>query len=63
MDTMNKRLLCVTAICGLLLPLLGQQSDRTGILSVNVTRVNMLFTVTDKKGRFVTDLPRTISRS
>ena len=31
--------------------------ERTRIL-VDVTRVNMLFTVTDKKGRFVTDLTK-----
>ena len=32
-------------------------TSRTRIL-VDVTRVNMLFTVTDKKGRFVTDLTK-----
>ena len=32
-------------------------SDATRIL-VDVTRVNVLFTVTDKKGRFITDLAR-----
>ncbi len=31
-------------------------SDDPTRIRVNVTRVNMLFTVTDKKGRFVTDL-------
>ncbi|HEX4227957.1 MAG TPA: VWA domain-containing protein [Bryobacteraceae bacterium] len=30
----------------------------SGRIVANVTRVNMLFTVTDKKGRFVTDLTR-----
>jgi Ca-activated chloride channel family protein len=30
----------------------------SGIIRSEVTRVNMLFTVTDKKGRFVTDLTR-----
>ena len=35
-----------------------QQSDEPARISVDVTRVNMLFTVTDKKGRFVTDLGR-----
>jgi VWFA-related protein len=33
-----------------------QQADEPSVISVDVTRVNMLFTVTDKKGRFVTDL-------
>ena len=35
-----------------------EQSDEPARISVDVTRVNMLFTVTDKKGRFVTDLAR-----
>jgi len=35
-----------------------EQADETARISVDVTRVNMLFTVTDKKGRFVTDLGR-----
>ncbi|HEY1184531.1 MAG TPA: VWA domain-containing protein [Bryobacteraceae bacterium] len=35
-----------------------QQADEPARISVDVTRVNMLFTVTDKKGRFVTDLAR-----
>lgn len=39
-------------------PPLVQQSDEPARISVDVTRVNMLFTVTDKKGRFVTDLGR-----
>src|SRR5262249_15556902 len=30
--------------------------DEATIITVDVTRVNLLFTVTDKKGRFVTDL-------
>jgi Ca-activated chloride channel family protein len=34
------------------------QSDETTRITVDVTRVNMLFTVTDKKGRFVTDLTK-----
>src|SRR5271166_5828972 len=33
----------------------GEQEDQTKI-TLDVTRVNILFTVTDKKGRFVTDL-------
>ena len=32
------------------------QADEPTRIKVDVTRVNMLFTVTDKKGRFVTDL-------
>ncbi len=32
------------------------QSDEPTRILVDVTRVNMLFTVTDKKGRFITDL-------
>ncbi len=35
-----------------------EQADETARISVDVTRVSMLFTVTDKKGRFVTDLNR-----
>jgi VWFA-related protein len=35
-----------------------QQAEEPARISVDVTRVNMLFTVTDKKGRFVTDLGR-----
>ena len=34
------------------------QNDDTTRILVDVTRVNMLFTVTDKKGRFVTDLTK-----
>ena len=34
------------------------QADEPTRISVDVTRVNMLFTVTDKKGRFVTDLTK-----
>src|SRR5690242_9271455 len=59
---MKKLVLCVVAVAGL--PLAGQQpvekparvdpNDTRIILEVN--RVNMLFTVTDKKGRFITDL-------
>jgi len=33
-----------------------EQADENTRITVDVTRVNMLFTVTDKKGRFVTDL-------
>ena len=39
----------------------SEQPDKTRI-TLDVTRVNMLFTVSDKKGRFVTDLARTTSK-
>ena len=35
------------------------QGDELARIQVDVTRVNMLFTVTDKKGRFITDLGKT----
>ena len=35
-----------------------EQADEATRITVDVTRVNMLFTVTDKKGRFVTDLTK-----
>jgi len=41
-----------------LLPSPQTASDDPGTIRSEVTRVNMLFTVTDKKGRFVTDLTR-----
>jgi Ca-activated chloride channel family protein len=44
-------------ILALTLTLAAQQSDPTRI-SVDVTRVNLLFTVSDKKGRFVNDLSK-----
>ncbi|HEY1341684.1 MAG TPA: VWA domain-containing protein [Bryobacteraceae bacterium] len=34
------------------------QADEPARITVDVTRVNMLFTVTDKKGRFITDLTK-----
>src|SRR5664280_2974820 len=34
------------------------QSDEPTRIQVDVTRVNLLFTVTDKKGRFITDLDK-----
>ncbi len=52
------RLLAVCAATLCLLPALAQKptdEDQTRIV-LDVTRVNMLFTVSDKKGRFVTDL-------
>jgi Ca-activated chloride channel family protein len=40
-------------------PTPAEQSDEVTRITVNVTQVDMLFTVTDKKGRFVTDLTKT----
>jgi Ca-activated chloride channel homolog len=37
----------------------AEQADEPTRITVDVTRVDMLFTVTDKKGRFVTDLTKT----
>ncbi|HWR52851.1 MAG TPA: VWA domain-containing protein [Bryobacteraceae bacterium] len=39
-------------------PTKAQASDDDTRISVDVTRVNVLFTVTDKKGRFITNLDR-----
>ena len=39
-------------------PSSSASTDETTRILVDVTRVNMLFTVTDKKGRFITDLNR-----
>ncbi|HTS27434.1 MAG TPA: VWA domain-containing protein [Bryobacteraceae bacterium] len=39
-------------------PTPAQQADEPTRITVDVTRVDMLFTVTDKKGRFVTDLAK-----
>src|ERR1017187_5347438 len=36
-----------------------EQADEPTRITVDVTNVDMLFTVTDKKGRFVTDLAKT----
>jgi VWFA-related protein len=67
-----KKLYSVAALCALSLLLSGQSkepvknndqtaqpdtSDRTRI-TLDVSRVNMLYTVSDKKGRFVTDLTK-----
>jgi Ca-activated chloride channel homolog len=55
----------VLGVCGIALwaadPVAPKQTppeDDTARILVDVTRVNMLFTVTDKKGRFVTDLTK-----
>jgi len=39
-------------------PTQAAQADQPTRITVDVTRVDMLFTVTDKKGRFVTDLAK-----
>jgi Ca-activated chloride channel homolog len=39
-------------------PASGQQADDATRILVEVTRVNLLFTVTDKRGRFVTNLTK-----
>jgi len=39
-------------------PAQGKEDEQTTKITLDVTRVNVLFTVTDKKGRFVTDLGR-----
>lgn len=57
---MQKALYSVAAL--LALPLLvipqtgGQNKDQDPRITVDVSRVNMLFTVSDKRGRFITDL-------
>src|SRR5690349_5698919 len=61
-----KRLILILA-CGALLfgqnskqqrPATAPSADEQSRITVDVTRVNLLFTVTDKKGRFVSDLTR-----
>ena len=39
-------------------PKAAEQADEPTRISVEVTRVNMLYTVTDKRGRFITDLTK-----
>jgi VWFA-related protein len=39
-------------------PAAAQKADEPTVITVDVTRVSMLFTVTDRKGRFVTDLTK-----
>src|SRR6201981_1411127 len=67
-----KKLYPVVALCALTLLLSGQSKDQaknndktappdTGDktrITLDVSRVNMLYTVSDKKGRFVTDLTK-----
>ena len=63
------KLFCIGALCAgailapaCLAPVLRAQqateSDNPTRIILDVTRVNILFTVTDKKGRFVTDLTK-----
>lgn len=62
---MKSLFLCLVASATLVIPCFSQQkplttespADQNRII-LDVTRVNMLFTVADKKGRFVTDLDR-----
>jgi len=53
-----QNLMCGAVCASLLCPLSAQKTDDKieAPISVEVNRVNMLFTVTDKKGRFVTNL-------
>ena len=63
---MNKLLVASGVVCAFVLAVEAQnqkvpppaaQSDSTEPrITLDVNRVNMLFTVSDKKGRFVTDL-------
>jgi VWFA-related protein len=47
---------CILAACGGFL--WSQQDDPQSRITLDVTRVNVLFTVSDKKGRFVTNLTK-----
>ncbi len=62
---MKPAVLSAVALCAFTFALTGQKNDkapqqdsRDTRITVDVSRVNMLFTVSDKKGRFVTDLTR-----
>jgi VWFA-related protein len=62
---MKPAVLSAVALCAFTLALTGQKNDkapqqdsRDTRITVDVSRVNMLFTVSDKKGRFVTDLAK-----
>jgi Ca-activated chloride channel homolog len=63
---MKPAVLSAVALCAFMFALTGQTNekvspqdsqDKTNI-KIDVSRVNMLFTVSDKKGRFVTDLAK-----
>jgi VWFA-related protein len=51
-------ILTLGAICAAQQQSVSKPSDDDNIIRTDVTRVNMLFTVTDKRGHFVTDLTR-----
>jgi hypothetical protein len=59
-----KRLFSLLVVAGFVVFLRGQQPEQKPVrvepsdtrIVLEVNRVNMLFTVTDKKGRFITDL-------
>ena len=64
-----KKLFAVSALCAVMTGLQAQQkspadakidpaSNEDNRIVLDVNRVNMLFTVSDKKGRFITDLTR-----
>ena len=62
---MKPAVLSAVALCAFTFALTGQKNDkapqqdsRDTRIILDVSRVNMLFTVSDKKGRFVTDLTR-----
>jgi VWFA-related protein len=62
---MKPAVLSAVALCAFTLALTGQKNDkapqqdsRDTRIILDVSRVNMLFTVSDKKGRFVTDLAK-----
>src|ERR1039458_4561942 len=63
--SMKPAVLSAVALCAFTLALTGQKNDkapqqdsRDTRIILDVSRVNMLFTVSDKKGRFVTDLAK-----
>jgi len=59
---MTKLFLVPALVCAFAAISLSQQATPTdraqGQISIDVNRVNMLFTVSDKKGRFITDLAK-----
>ncbi len=54
--SMKPAVFAAVALCTFTFALIPQQDSRDTRITVDVSRVNMLFTVSDKKGRFVTDL-------
>ncbi|HLH02616.1 MAG TPA: VWA domain-containing protein [Bryobacteraceae bacterium] len=55
---MKKYAVAALAVAGLLWTTARAQQNEPPPIRAEVTRVNMLFTVTDKKGRFITDLTK-----